>query len=160
MVGCCEADKQIDVSVSSNAEVILPWLQLTEYNGLQAYRGCSGDLDFEMVLNRMDSAFLQSPSDGQLTPSDFCTSCLCSHFTCYSHIHNVVTCQHFKPHFKYPCYLFQHTSLSMQVLSLTCRQQLAPAGICFQQAQIALTSRPSACCRHPSSTQMFNRHLA
>lgn len=35
---------------------------------LQAYRACSGDLDFEMILNRMDSAFLQSASDGQHIP--------------------------------------------------------------------------------------------
>lgn len=35
---------------------------------LQAYRACSGDLDFDMVLNRMDSAFLQSASDGQHMP--------------------------------------------------------------------------------------------
>ena len=46
-----------------------------------------------MVLNRMDSAFLQSPSDGQLTPSSFCTRCLCmqADFTCHNHTRSVLT---------------------------------------------------------------------
>ncbi|KAL3130722.1 hypothetical protein ABBQ38_000070 [Trebouxia sp. C0009 RCD-2024] len=39
-----------------------PWWR--RLNPTKAYRACSGDLDFEMILNRMDSAFLQSASDG------------------------------------------------------------------------------------------------
>lgn len=72
MVSCCEPANRTDVSCTSYIWDIM--IRAHQHGVLQTYKDCSDDLDFEMVLNRMDSAFLRSPSDGRLTP-----------FTCVHH---------------------------------------------------------------------------
>ena len=67
MLGSKLADKEAEVCFTSESLCSQHVRQSLTKQAccLQTLRGFSDDLDFGMVLNRMDSSFLHSPSDGK-----------------------------------------------------------------------------------------------
>ena len=122
MVGCKQADKEAEVCFRDQSLGFQHvWQSLTRQSRcLQTLRGFSDDLDFGMVLNRMDSRFLHSPSDGifsslmHVTACIVCYTCCCAALLTFlnfasSFVHSVTECDLCATH----CSVMAHSLLSM-----------------------------------------------